>query len=485
MKNHPFQTSTKRERFSLLMMRAPTATGGRKVSQGTTPIESLSRQVRLSFNQKKIHLIFSSQKRLDNFCKSVFAEKDISRYEEAIKDRKKSPSSVFQELLSSRLGLDIVGKDNIARGSSLTIDIIDAKIQLSHIRIEDSMCVMFFPDEDTEWLRESIHSRLKQSIVAEFPAVAQQPPSFQESKNLHLFNPIGDGISEAKLCLAILHSLTFVKVDGDLILSIEDIEKRIWNKKHHYELVKDQDYKLFMSCNSIFIRWKNHLSSQKILLDGIINPVMPFPPFASAPRSEYHNWLDTHCELIKNLDYTPSDLVQNSLNRIHWLTKISDPIRREHNQRAKCSYEVMVKNNLGLSMTPPPLAWEEIHKSITKIYESDDTKNHNIFTGLSNIQRHDSGFETYAQFEEWTLDDKERAGLLINLNPKYWKDFHFLNIALMMDQKYGEKIDKKPDSNHEIQELTVTKIHGFNQHSYWIQTLQRFQNFSAAGGRLS
>ena len=438
----------------------------------------------LSFNSEKIHMIFSSQKRMDNFCAFVFEEKDLLRYRNAIEDDRKSPCQVFQDIFSQRLGLDLIGKENTVKGTSLDVDVIDNVMKLGFKRIEDSMCVMFFSDAESMWLRESIHERLDQSIIAEFPAEAQDPPLLQDMKNILLFNPIGTGESEAKLCLAILHSLTFVKVDGDLIQSVEDIERRIWGKKYQYELVKERDYHLTISSNSIFFKWKNHLRNQKILLDGVISRFMPFPPFTNAPRSEFHEWLDNHCKHISTLDYTPSELVQNSLNRICWLKKIGKIIAGEHNQK-DCSYDIIVNNSLEMKMEPPNKKWEVLHEELTNIYRSNQTKNHVIFSGLPHIQRRDSGFEIYSMFDDWTLKDREQAGLLTNLSPKYWRHFHFLNLAIMMEQKYKEKIEMKPDSNQEMEILNAIKVHGFKQHNYWIQTLQEFRKFSEAGGRLT
>jgi hypothetical protein len=437
----------------------------------------------LSFKSEKIHLIFPSQNRLDKFCKNVLKEPAHKRYEECKKDDRKSSSLFVQEFLSDTLGLNLIHKDNTARGSSIEVDIIDNEFKLNHKRIEDSMCVMFFSDDDSIWLRASICSRLDHSIIVEFPSNAQEPSSLEGQKNLHLFNPGGEGEAEAKLCLAILHSITFVNIDTDLIESVEDILSEVF-PQGGYDLVKDQHYTLTGTSMPIVTKWKNHIRRQKILLHGLKNRVMPYSPFSDAPRRRFHDWLNLHSEHLQTLDHPPSQRVQNSLNRITHLNRMARLIPQDSKSNSTLAYETMAKNDL-FSIGPSPKDWGALHNRLIEIYRSNATKGHAIFSGIKNLQRLDKGFETYAKFADWTDKDREQLGLVNNLNPKFWRHFHILNLAHAMSEKYGERLESNPNSNQEMDRLKPTNVDGFNTHNSWIFIMKWFQEFSKAGGRLA
>ena len=457
--------------------------GGKKVSQRSAPTGPQSQSGDSSFRSEKIHLIFSSQNRLDTFCQSILKAGDFSEYEAAKNDDRKSSSLFVQNFLSDTLGLSLVDKENTAKGTSLEVDIIDNEFKLNHKRIEDSMCVMFFSSEDSEWLRESIHARLDQSIIAEFPSDAQDLISIQEQKNLHMFNPGGEGETEAKLCLAILHSITFVNIDTDLIESVEDILSEIF-PQGGYGLVKDQHYALTGTSMPIATKWKNHLRRQKTLLHGLKNRVMPYSPFSDAPRRRFAEWLDLHSEQLQTLEHPPSERVQNSLNRIAHLNRIAGPIRHDSKSNSTLAYETMARSDL-VPIEPAPKEWETLHKTLTEMYRSNDTKGHTVFSGIKNLQRLDKGFETYAKFADWTNEDREQVGLVNNLNPKFWRHFHILNLAHAMSEKYGGRLESNPNSNQEMDRLKPTNVDGFNTHNSWIHIMKGFQEFSKAGGRLS
>ena len=457
--------------------------GGLKMSQKTATGEPHPQSGDSSFKSEKIHLIFSSQDRLDTFCQSMLKPEDFPKYEAAKNDEKRSSSLFVQEFLSNTLGLGLVGKDNTARGASLEVDIIDNRFKLTHKRIEDSMCVMFFSSGDSEWLRESIHARLDQSIVAEFPSDAQDITSIEGQKNLHLFNPSGEGESEAKLCLAILHSITFVNIDTDLIQSVEDILSEIFPQRG-YDLVKDQHYMLTGTSQPIATRWKTHIRRQKILLKGLKNRVMPYSPFSDAPRRRYHDWLDLHSEHLQALKHAPSEQVQNSLNRIAHLNLVAPSIRSVSKSNSILSYKAMIEQKI-VSMMPEPMPWGKTHEAVINLYRSNDTKGHTVFSGIKNLQRVDKGFETYAEFAKWGDEDREQAGLVNNLNPKFWRHFHILNLAHAMSEKYGDRLESNPNSKQEMDRLKPTNVAGFNTHNSWIHIMKGFQEFSKAGGRLS
>ena len=437
----------------------------------------------LSFKSEKIHLIFPSQNRLDKFCKNVLKEPAHETYEEWKKDDRKSSSLFVQEFLSDTLGLNLIHKDNTARGSSIEVDIIDNEFKLNHKRIEDSMCVMFFSDDDSIWLRASICSRLDQSIIAEFPLDAQELSSLEGQKNLHLFNPGGEGEAEAKLCLAILHSITFVNIHTHLIESVEDILSEVF-PQGGYDLVKDQHYALTGTSMPIATKWKNHIRRQQTLLHGLKNRVMPYSPLSGALRRRFHDWLNRHSEDLQALESPPSERVQNSLKRIAHLNRIAGPIRQDSKSNSILSYEAMARSDL-FPKTPPPKEWGTLHNNLIDMYRSNATKGHAIFSGIKNLQRLDKGFETYAKFADWTDEDREQVCLVNNLNPKFWRHFHILNLAHAMSEKYGERLESNPNSNQEMDRLKPTNVDGFNTHNSWIHIMKGFQEFSKAGGRLS
>ena len=437
----------------------------------------------LSFKSEKIHLIFPSQNRLDKFCKNVLKEPAHKRYEECKKDDRKSSSLFVQEFLSDTLGLNLIHKDNTARGSSIEVDIIDNEFKLNHKRIEDSMCVMFFSDDDSIWLRASICSRLDQSIIAEFPSDAQELSSLEGQKNLHLFNPGGEGEAEAKLCLAILHSITFVNIHTHLIESVQDILSEVF-PQGGYDLVKDQHYALTGTSMPIATKWKNHIRRQQTLLHGLKNRVMPYSPLSGALRRRFHDWLNRHSEDLQALESPPSERVQNSLNRIAHLNRIAGPIRQDSKSNSILSYEAMARSDL-FPKTPPPKKWGTLHNNLIDMYRSNATKGHAIFSGNKNLQRLDKGFETYAKFAAWTDEDREQVGLVNNLNPKFWRNFYRLNLAHAMSGKYGERLESNPNSKQEMVLLKPTNVDGFNTHNSWIFIMKWFQDFSKAGGRLA
>ena len=118
--------------------------GGLRMRHTTAASESHPQSADSYFKSEKIHLIFSSQNRLDTFCESILKPGEFSDYEAAKNDEKMRSSLYVQKFLSDTLGLGLEGKDNTAIVASLEVDIIDNKFKLEHKRIEDSMCVMFF-----------------------------------------------------------------------------------------------------------------------------------------------------------------------------------------------------------------------------------------------------------------------------------------------------------------------------------------------------
>jgi hypothetical protein len=108
-----------------------------------------------------------------------------------------------------------------------------------------------------------------------------------------------------------------------------------------------------------------------------------------------------------------------------------------------------------------------------------------MFFGFPHLQRKDDGFGTYAQFDAWTSEDRNHAKLLNNLNPKFWKHLHLLNLAHTKWAKYGDNLDNNPNSKDEMRRLNRTKVEEFNTHHSWLLIMKGFQEFTTAGGHLS
>lgn len=448
------------------------------MSLNVAPLESDVVASDSSFMSKKIHMIFTSQKRLDDFAKVLLRGHHFTKYSGHKDDPYKSASQYIQKFLNQALGLDLIHADNTSKCVSLEVNIIDNEFKLGHKKINDALCVMLFANKKYDFFAEAITSRLTRSIFAGFPAGANHEETKKVTSNLHLRHTKGTGQAEVTFCLALLNSITFTDVDGDALETPEDIMSNLWGDGK-YDLIRGEDYQSFGFEKAIATRWQRLLRGQKALLRGLEHRIMPYSPFGQV-RTKFHRWLNKHCTALEAMEEDPHLSIQNSFNRITHLRRLRDHIHVERKVNSKLAYKSMISHEM-LPSEPNRKDWEEIRQLIWDIYKPDRTRNHSVFSGLPKLQRKDSGFEEYCQFDAWELAAKKT--LIYNLNPKFWRNFNLLNLAHTKYAKYDEDLDNpEPD---EERKLNLTNIPRFNYHHSWICIMKEYKTFVERGGCIS
>ena len=448
------------------------------MSLNVAPLESDVVPSDSSFMSKKIHMIFTSQKRLDDFAEVLLRGHHFADYSGHKDDPYKSASQYIQKFLNQALGLDLIHADNTSKCVSLEVNIIDNESTLGYKKINDALCVMLFANKKSGDFAEAITSRLTRSIFAEFPADANHEEAQEGTTNLHLRHTKGTGQAEATFCLALLNSITFTDVDGDALETPEDIMSHLWGDEK-YDLIRGEDYQSFGFEDAIATRWQRLLRGQKALLRGLKGRIMPYSPFGQV-RTKFHRWLNEHCTALEGMEEDPHLSIQNSFNRITHLRWLRDQILAERNGNSKFACDSMTSHEI-LPPKPNPKDWGKIRQQIWTIYRPDRTRSHSVFSGLPKLQRKDSGFEEYCEFGAWELAAKKT--LIYNLNPRFWRNFNLLNLAHAKYGKYDEDLDKpEPD---EERKLNLTNIPRFNYHHSWICIMKEYKTFVERGGCIS
>ena len=448
------------------------------MSLNLAPLESDVVASDSSFMSKKIHMIFTSQKRLDDFAKVLLKKHHLDEYSGLKDDPYKSASQYIQKFLNQALGLDLIHADNTSKCVSLEVNIIDNKFKLRHKKINDALCVMLFANKKSDLFAEAITSRLTRSIFAEFPADANHEEPKQVTGNLQLRHTKGAGQAEVTFCLALLNSITFTDVDGDALETPEDIMSNLWGGER-YDLIRGEDYQSFGFEDAIATRWQRLLRGQKALLRGLKGRIMPYSPFGQV-RTNFHRWLNEHCTALEGIEEDPHLSIQNSFNRIIHLRWLRNQILAERNGNSKLACDSMTSHEM-FPPEPNPKDWGTIHQEIWTIYRPDRTRNHSVFSGLHTLQTKDKGFEKYCKFADWELAAKKT--LIYNLNPKFWRNFNLLNLAHTKYAKYDEDLDK-PEQDEE-RKLNLTNIPRFNYHHSWICIMKEYKTFVERGGCIS